>query len=122
MEIILTVLITLGVCAICYAFVGVVRLERKINEVDDLRLELIDHDVEIKRIVEDCVRERNEIQDDIYRKIEKQEKEYIDRINGVISSTDRRFDYVRNDISDINDIVNPNSDIKLSRSINLKNK
>ena len=92
MEIILTVLITLLVCAICYAFFGVVRLERKINEVDDLRLELIDHDVEIKRIVEDCVRERNEIQDDIYRKIEKQEKEYIDRINGVISSTDRRFD------------------------------
>ena len=45
MEIILTVLITLLVCAICYTFFGVVRLERKINEVDDLRMELIDHDV-----------------------------------------------------------------------------
>ena len=92
MDIILTVLITLLVCAICYAFFGVVRLERKINEVDDLRMELIDHDVEIKRIIEDCVRERNEVQNDIYRKLDEQRKEYIDRVNGVISSTDRRFD------------------------------
>ena len=92
MEIILTVLITLLVCAICYAFFGVVRLERKINEVDDLRMELIDHDVEIKRIIEDSIREAKDIQDDIYRKLDEQRKEYIDRINGVISSTDRRFD------------------------------
>ena len=92
MEILLTVLITLLVCAICYAFFGVVRLERKINEIDDLRMELIDHDVEIKRIIEDSIREAKDIQDDIYRKLDEQRKEYIDRINGVISSTDRRFD------------------------------
>ena len=115
MEIILTVLITLGVCAICYAFVGVVRLERKINEVDDLRMELIDHDVEIKRIIEDSIRERNEVQNDIYRKIKEHEKDYIDRINSVISSADRRFDYVRNDITNLSDIVDPNRDINLNR-------
>ena len=101
MEIILTVLITLGVCAICYAFVGVVRLERKVNEVDELRMELIDHDVEIKRIIEDSIREAQEVQNDIYRKLDEQTKEYMDRINGVISSTDRRFDYLRNDIEKV---------------------
>ncbi len=119
MEIILTVLITLLVCAICYAFIGVVRLQKRINEVDDLRMELIDHDVEIKRIVEDCVRERNEVQDDIYRKLEEQKRDYANRLDSWVRSTDRRFDYVRNDINNINDIVDPNRDIKLSRDIKL---
>ena len=74
MEIILTVLITLLVCAICYAFIGVVRLERKLNEVDELKMELIDLNVEHKRLVEESHRD------------------LFDRINAVIASTDRRFD------------------------------
>jgi len=115
MEIILTVLITLLVCAICYAFFGVVRLERKVNEVDDLRLELIDHDVEIKRIIEDSIRERNEVQNDIYRSLDEQKKDYIDKIEKWVASTDRRFDYVKNDMAKLNNVVNPNSDIKLGK-------
>ena len=98
MEIILTVLITLGVCAICYAFVGVVRLERKINEVDDLRLELIDHDVEIKRIIQESDRERNEVHNDIYRSLDQQKKDYCNRIEKWVASMDRRFDYLKNDL------------------------
>ena len=115
MEIILTVLITLLVCAICYAFTGVVRLQKRINEVDDLRMELIDHDVELKRIIEDSIRERNEIQDDIYRKLEEQKKDYVNRLDSWVRSTDRRFDYVRNDITNLSDIVDPNRDINLNR-------
>ncbi len=115
MEIILTVLITLGVCAICYAFVGVVRLERKVSEVDELRLELIDHDVEIKRIIEDSIRERGEVQNDIYRTLDNQKKDYCDRFEKWVSSTDRRFDYLKNDLDKLNNVVNPNSDIKLSK-------
>ncbi len=115
MEIILTVLITLLVCAICYAFIGVVRLQKRINEVDDLRMELIDHDVELKRIIEDSIRERNEIQDDIYRKLEEQKKDYVNRLDSWVRSTDRRFDYVRNDITNLSDIVDPNRDINLNR-------
>ena len=38
-------------------------------------------------------------------------KDCIDRINGVISSTYRRFDYVTNDIHKLEDTVNPNKDI-----------
>ena len=115
MEIILTVLITLGVCAICYAFVGVVRLERKINEVDDLRLELIDHDVEIKRIIEESHRERNEVHNDIYRSLDEQKKDYCNRIEKWVASMDRRFDYLKNDLYKLNDVVNPNSDIKIGK-------
>ena len=113
MEIILTVLITLLVCAICYAFIGVVRLQKRINEVDDLRMELIDQDVEIKRIIEESHRERGEVHNDIYRKLEEQKKDYVNRLDSWVRSTDRRFDYVRNDISNLIDIVNPNSDINL---------
>ena len=36
MEILLTVLITLGVCAIAYSVLGVVRLNRKAEELDTL--------------------------------------------------------------------------------------
>ena len=38
-------------------------------------------------------------------------KDCIDRINGVISSTDRRFDYVINDINKLDKTVNPNKDL-----------
>jgi len=38
-------------------------------------------------------------------------KDCVDRINGVISSTDRRFDYVRNDIDKLDNTINPNKDL-----------
>ena len=44
-------------------------------------------------------------------------KDCIDRINGAISSTDRRFDYVTNDIHKLEDTVNPNKDF-LKKQLN----
>ena len=42
METILTVLITLGVVLLMYAVVGVVRLSRKVDDLELLRMEVVD--------------------------------------------------------------------------------
>ena len=104
MEILLTVLITLGVCAVMYAFVGVVRLNRKSEEVDMIHMEMQDISNRIDRMIE-------KLETDLRKSDEDLHKDCIDRINGVISSTDRRFDYVTNDIHKLEDTVNPNKDI-----------
>ena len=82
MEIILTVLITLLVVALIGAGVSLVRLNNKVQKIEIL--------------------ERN---------IEFQTHDLVDRINGVISSTDSRFDKLYDEVSRLNSIVNPNKDI-----------
>ena len=82
MEIILTVLITLLVVALIGAGVSLVRLNNKVQKIEIL--------------------ERN---------IEFQTHDLVDKINGVISSTDRRFDKLYDEVSRLNSIVNPNKDI-----------
>ena len=104
MEILLTVLITLGVCAVMYTFVGVVRLNRKADELDTLKLDMIDINESINRMIENLEKDLRQSDEDLH-------KDCVDRINGVISSTDRRFDYVTNDIHKLEDVVNPNKDI-----------
>ena len=82
MEIILTVLITLLVVALIGAGVSLVRLNNKVQKIEIL--------------------ERN---------IEFQTHDLVDKINGVISSTDRRFDKLYDEVSRLDSIVNPNKDI-----------
>tara|TARA_R100000152_G_C6735373_1_gene159591 strand:+ start:565 stop:855 length:291 start_codon:yes stop_codon:yes gene_type:complete len=94
MEIIMTVLITLGVMAVCYAFTGVVRLQNKTNDIE------YTINNEIRSLYEKI--DRNE--EDMHR-------DYDKRINEWVSSTDRRFDYLRNDIEKLDSIINPNKDL-----------
>ena len=82
MEIILTVLITLLVVGLIGAGISLVRLNNKVQKIEVL--------------------ERN---------IEFQTHDLVDRINGVISSTDSRFDKLYDEVSRLNSIVNPNKDI-----------
>ena len=100
MEILITVLITLLVVAIIGAGINLVRLNKKAEEHDTLQLEMVDLHDKIDRTVEDLHRD------------------LIDRVNGVISSTDRRFDKLYNDLSvsvkrlkELDEIVNPNKDL-----------
>ena len=83
METLLTVLITLLVVAIAGAGINLVRLNRKADELDILKLDMID------------------INDSINRMIENLEKEQNDRIEKWVASTDRRFDYIKNDLDKI---------------------
>ena len=82
MEIILTVLITLMVVALIGAGISLVRLNNKVQKIKVLE-----------------------------RDIEFQTHDLVDKINGVISSTDRRFDKLYDEVSRLDSIVNPNKDI-----------
>ena len=82
MEIILTVLITLMVVALTGAGISLVRLNNKVQKIEILE-----------------------------RDIESLNHDLLDRINGVISSTDSRFDKLYDEVSRLNSIVNPNKDI-----------
>ena len=82
METLLTVLITLMVVALTGAGISLVRLNNKVQKIEVLE-----------------------------RDIEFQTHDLVDRINGVISSTDSRFDKLYDEVSRLNSIVNPNKDI-----------
>ena len=103
MEIIMTVLITLLVVALIVAGINLVRLNRKAVEHDMLQMEVIDVQTRLDRMIEDLEKDLRQNDNELH-------KDCVDRINGVISSTDRRFDYVTNDINKLDKTVNPNKD------------
>ena len=82
MEIIFTVLITLMVVALIGAGISLFRLNKNVQKI-----EILERDIEF------------------------QTHDLVDRINGVISSTDSRFDKLYDEVSRLNSIVNPNKDI-----------
>ena len=104
MEIIMTVLITLLVVALIVAGINLVRLNRKAQEHDLLQMEVMDVQNRLDRMTDDLEKDLRQNDNELH-------KDCVDRINGVISSTDRRFDYVTNDIHKLEDTVNPNKDI-----------
>jgi translation elongation factor EF-G len=79
-------------------------LNRKAQEHDMLQMEVIDVQNRIDRMIENLEKDLRQCDEDLH-------KDCIDRINGVISSTDRRFDYVTNDINKLDKTVNPNKDL-----------
>ena len=82
MEIILTVLITLLVVALIGAGISLVRLNNKIQDLEVLR------------------RDTEYMNQDIHSKLE-----------GWISSTDRRFDKLYDELGRLDSVINPNKDI-----------
>ena len=82
MEIIITVLITLLVVALIGAGISLVRLNNKVQDVEALR-----------------------------RDVEYTNQDLISRIDGWVSSTDRRFDKLWDEVGRLDSEVNPNKDI-----------
>ena len=82
MEIILTVLITLMVVALTGAGISLVRLNNKIQDVEALR-----------------------------RDVDYINQDLISRIDGWVSSTDRRFDKLWDEVGRLDSTINPNGDI-----------
>ena len=81
MEIILTVLITLGVVALAFAVRGVARLSRRVDDLELIRMEVVDIESKIER-----------------------------RLDHHESSIDRRFDNIWTHVHTIDKVVNPNKD------------
>jgi hypothetical protein len=87
METIYTVLSTLGVGALAFAFAGVIRLSRRVNDLELIRMELVDMEGEFEKQIEQEIRDREHL--------EKFCTEYMNLNN---SNMDRRFDKVWNEI------------------------
>ena len=82
MEIILTVLITLVVVALIGAGISLVRLNNKVQDVEVLR-----------------------------RDTEYMNQDFHSNLESLISSTDRRFDKLYDEIGRLDSVINPNKDI-----------
>ena len=104
MEIILTVLITLLVVALIVAGINLVRLNKKAQEHDLLQMEVIDVQNRLDRMIENLEKDLRQSDEDLH-------KDCVDRIEGWVRSTDRRFDKAYNEIHKLNETVNPNMDI-----------
>ena len=104
METILTVLITLGVCTLAYAFMGVVRLSRRVNDLELVRMELGDVQAQVEQRIEDESRDRTKQDQDIHQRIEEYQAQ-------VESNTDRRFDNVWSEVHKLDKVVNPNMEL-----------
>ena len=100
METILTVLITLGVVAIVAAVWGVVRLNRRVDDLDVIRMEFVDLEGEVDKRIEREIDEREKLAEDFYKR--------LDEWN---SSIDRRFDKLWTDVHNLDRIINPNHDL-----------
>jgi sensor domain CHASE-containing protein len=111
METLVTVLITLGVCAIAYGVLGVVRLNRKAEELDTLKLDLVDVEDRLEKQLETEIQERIKLMETLSREIDMSTKDCRDRIEGWVGSTDRRFDKAYNQIRELDRVVNPNKDM-----------
>ena len=103
METLLTVLITLMVVAIAGAGINLVRLNRKADELDTLKLDMIDINDSINRMIENLEKDLRQSDEDLHN-------DCVGRIDGWVASTDRRFDKAYNDIRDLDRVVNPNKD------------
>ena len=104
METLLTVLITLMVVALVGAGINLVRLNRKAEELDTIQMDMQDISNRIDRMIENLETDLRKSDEDLH-------KDCLNRIDGVISSTDRRFDYIRNDIDKLDNTINPNKDL-----------
>ena len=104
METILTVLSTLGVGALAYAVAGVIRLSRRVNDLELLRMELIDFERQFERQIDTEINDREEGDNSINRRIDEYQVQ-------VESSTDRRFDNVWSEVHKLDKTINPNKDL-----------
>ena len=98
METLLTVLITLMVVALTVAVINLVRLNKKADELDSLKLDMIDINESINRMIENLEKDLRQIDNDMHRDV-------LDRIEGWVASTDRRFDKAYNEIHKLNETV-----------------
>jgi len=84
METFLTVMMTLGVVALIGAVAGIVKLWNRVEELETEKLERVDEMMRLEN------------------SMERQGEDMLQRIDGWVASTDRRFDKLINDFSKLN--------------------
>ena len=78
METILTVLITLGVVALLAAVWGVIRLSRRVNDLELIRMELVDFEGQFEKQIENETSNREREQELIHKRMD-EEASSLDR-------------------------------------------
>ena len=97
METILTVLITLGVVSLIGTVVGVMRLNRRVDDLEVARMDIDD----------DIIRVRKELEDDIghiHREMTRDK-------DSNIRNLDKRLDNVWSEIHKLDKTINPNMEL-----------
>ena len=104
METLYTVLITLGVGALAYAFAGVIRLSRRVGDLELIGMEMDDLETKFEKELEIEIRDRNDASKMMNYRLDKyaQESERV---------LDTRLDRVWNEIHTLDKVVNPNKDL-----------
>ena len=115
METIMTVLSTVGVGALAYAVAAVIRLSRRVTDLELVRIELNEVNNALNQQIEDESRNRcHQIECESRDRISR-DQEVHSRIDEyqvhVESSTDRRFDNVWELVHKLDKTINPNTDI-----------
>ena len=107
METILTILSTIGVGALAYSFAGVIRLKRRIEDLELVRMEMDDMETRFNRGIDSEIQDRELLERDIFS-----------RLDEWVASTDRRTDKLwtewhnlDNKVKQLDKTINPNTDI-----------
>ena len=107
METIYTVLITLWVVAFIATVWGVIRLSKRVADLELVRMELVDLEGQFKQQLENEIQDRESLQEDIHK-----------RFDEWIASTDRRTDKLWAEWHNLNDrvktlnkTINPNLEL-----------
>ena len=94
MEIILTVLITLGVVSLIGAVVGVIRLSRRVDDLEVARMDIDDDIIGLRKELEDDI-------EHIHREISRDSDNHNRNL-------DKRLDNVWSEIHNLDKTINPN--------------
>ena len=95
METILTVLSTIGVGALAYAAAGVIRLSRRVDDLEQIRMEIAESESRWGKHLDEFERALLVSDSDIHRRLDEYQRE-------AESNLDKRFDNVWYEIHKIN--------------------
>ena len=104
METIMTVLSTVGVGALAYAVAAVIRLSRRVVDLEHIRMEMNDIHNDSNRQIEDESRDRVTSDQEIHTRIDEYQVQQE-------SNTDRRFDNVWDVVHKLDKTINPKTGI-----------
>ena len=91
METIITVLSTIGVGALAYAAAGVIRLKRRVNDLELVRKQMYDMEDKLYHHINEVIRSESGERDDLCRLLAETDSSFN-------SNMDRRFDKVWSEI------------------------
>lgn len=111
LETVFTVLSTIGVGALAYSVAGVIRLNGRVNELELLRMEMMDLEQNIDRNNAEFNQNMSNLDKDTNRRIDDEQTMAKSALSRLERSLDKRFDNVWSEVHKLDTTVNPNKDL-----------